>query len=287
MKILIPADETDHYHLVLEFIGRLSFPHVEIRFLNVVAPACTSDMTFGTLPTIDGVDLISYEEKEAAKRMKVACRDSDSAGFPAKWQVEVGAPADVIQASADDFGADLIAIAAIPKSPMVRLLEGSVALTLAKECARDLLIVRRNHPSDKSCSVVFASDLSEGSSICLERLLSWKPKGITHVKVLTANDPIDHTSQITRLTQRFAVSGMPSDSSNVEGSVNDAIHKTMETTGADLLVLASHRHTFWETLIGRSTTTHEVATEPFSLLILRDQRVPQKKTAEIAEPAIA
>jgi nucleotide-binding universal stress UspA family protein len=293
MKILIPVDETDRHESVLKFIGHLKCPDVEVRFAHVVPPIGMADGSFASLPYTDEADLLAFQMQQAKERLASACEHAKHLGFSTSSVVDLGFVGEMIELRAAEFGADLVAIASIPKNSVEKIFSGSVALWLVKDCRRDLLIVRSDQPCREACSLVFAADHTEASSVCLDRFLSWRWKGICRAEVLYAHrtagthtpaggthakgtESLDDVlkGQVLARTQQIADrvsrAGIQAHATTIEAPIAEAIRQTMSATGSDLLVLASQEHTFWENLLGKSTTLHEASTEPYSLLILRE-----------------
>jgi nucleotide-binding universal stress UspA family protein len=297
MKILVPVDETNRYRSVLKLIDRLRFPSVEVHFLHAIAPVVGYDATFAAIAAVNGAELADLEHNDTSERLSEAARRASQLGFAATWSLEFGYPATVIEAKADELGADLVALAASTKSPFERLFTGCVAIGVAENSKHNLLVVRNEKQGSDKVKAIYATDHSALSEEGLNRLLGWGVLGLDHVEVLTAYQEakrIDKTSLLTAeagqaepcsqcekaraIAARFEEKGIDAHARCLKGSAADVIRQTLGLTGAQLLILSAKEHGFWKSLTG-STSIHEIANEPCSILVLRPSLVAQKVLA--------
>ncbi|MBC8135777.1 MAG: universal stress protein, partial [Fibrella sp.] len=142
---------------------------------------------------------------------------------------------------------------------------------------------------------VLATDHSPYMNRCIDLLLRFRPQGLEHITVLTAypEDSLDsiqsylpnlavspaaairrdleerNHSLVRRLTDAFRPLSTTV-SSQVSGEpVECAITRTMEVTGADLLIVGAQGHTLMERLTLGSVSFRQAMTAPYSVMILR------------------
>lgn len=306
MKILIPVDETDRYQSVLTFVKSLEPPTTEVRFLHVVTPITAYDGTFTAIGAINGADPLETEQDQATGRLKEACKQAEAMGFSASWEVDFGYPAQMIESKASEYKADLIALAATTRRSLERLLSNSTAISIVENSPHNLLIVRGNLARSERLSAVFATDHSMIADQGLDRLLEWHIAGLAHVEVLTAyqihgreaavagrSNAISPTQvdvairsllieKTEKTVRRFREVGIDAQARCLEFNTDDAIREALSDTSAQLLILSAKEHGFWKSLSG-STSVHETANEPSSLLILRPDdcnACPNRKSCE-------
>lgn len=139
-RILVPLDmkaEPDAIARVVADAARGG--GATVRLLHVApAPECVVD--------VDG-RLIAYATQEGA-RMEAEARDYlrmveiELDGIPVESVVRFGDPADEIVEAADDFGADLIAIATPPGISLSRLALGGTVARVWRRASQAIMLLR-------------------------------------------------------------------------------------------------------------------------------------------------
>lgn len=140
-RILVPVDLSPDSGSVLPTVADLARGgSATVRLLHV-APIPQN---------VEGIDghLIAYADQETA-RLGLEATDylrsaAQLAGLDAETAVRFGDPAEEIVQEAEDFSADLVALATRPRGPLTRLMLGS---TSEKVCHRTNIPVMVYRPS--------------------------------------------------------------------------------------------------------------------------------------------
>ncbi|MBC8135494.1 MAG: universal stress protein [Fibrella sp.] len=210
-----------------------------------------------------------------------------------------GSPVGVLMEHADASHTDLIAVNAAHQGAVLAFLTGSVARGLVTGAEQSVLLARGNLGVEGDTShrvrAVLATDHSPYMNRCIDLLLRFRPQGLEHITVLTAypEDSLDsiqsylpnlavspaaslrrdleerNHSLVRRLTDAFRPLSTTV-SSQVSGEpVECAITRTMEGTGADLLIVGAQGHTLMERLTLGSVSFRQAMTAPYSVMVLR------------------
>ncbi len=203
-----------------------------------------------------------------------------------------GGAVDQLLAHAEDSHADLIAVGGVQESEFAAFLTGSVGRGLVIGAKKQsLLVVKGDIAPEGSLKVVFATDHSKYADHCIDTLLSFAPRGIEHLTVVTAY-PKETIQSLRPLLPEFVLNpaewifknleernqqvierlkplGCTFDSMVVDDEANPVIEKAMKDTQADLLILGARGHGFIERLTVGSISFHQVIAEPYSVLVLR------------------
>lgn len=293
MRILIGIDETPRHNVTLDLVARLRFENLQLSLVNVLP------VTDSFVWMYSGQVVLNYEEvvgnlRERGNRLlEDAVDDACSRNLRADTILMTGGKAEGLATAADNCKADLVAVACDPKTPLDRLMSGSVAQTLSLNAHQSILICRNHRNKNGSVRAVFATDHSGYANRCLDRLLSWHPQGLEHVQVVTAWSVIGHESatagneilvgreevnsfvaaQVSAKTdavaQRFRDSGIPADALTLQGQPNKVINEAMHDTRSDLLIIGARGHGSWDRPVLGATAMHQVCSETHSVLVLR------------------
>jgi len=291
MKAIVGIDlsgSTSAAHLV----NRLRFEPVILHLVHVVESVFPdgSFPPFGPNHAITEMIYVREEEGKAALDRARAI-----VGNGCESEVRRGDPATELMDAADEQHADLIAIHSESKGTYGDLFFGSVAKGLVQAADQSLFVSKGAVATDGPLTVVFATDHSAYADKALGLLLSWAPKGIEKMYVLTANEtapavaallvhdlphlkdeaPIwirEKLEDLNRQTvERIQRAGIEAEGVVIDAHPNDAMKSVMQDTGADLLALGAQGHGFLARLRMGSKSFHQVVGEHYPVLVLRPQ----------------
>lgn len=251
-----------------------------------------------SLPATDSsnVDLIAryikMQDEEAEKLTKNGQAELNSLGLDCRTQVLVGASANRIINHAKDSQADLLVLGSSGKGRIESLLAGSVTRKALISSPCSVLIAKTKiDPPTRPLTVVFATDHSEYSQRCVDKFISWSPRGIGRAVVTTVypeqllqamssimpnfkSDVADWVKKELnanndKVVQKISKLDIPCTSRVESGAVSDVLAKVMESENADLLVLGAQGHGFLERLTIGSIALEQGLRRPYSCLIVR------------------
>lgn len=252
----------------LEFIKCLGPAAPEMRMVNVVEPLL-SDGTFPDLgaghPMASMVDDLMKAGQAALDRAK--------ADWPnATTHVAMGYTGSVLVGEA--ASADLLAVGSQHKTLAESFFGGSVARTLAIESKVPVLIAKAKPVQGSGMTAVVSHDLSDQSTLALQRLSDWALPGVRRVVLVTALDPGLSDPESTRAehakwTEKWAPWCGHVESVIEAGTPTNVINKAMSEFGGELLVMGARGHGFLERMFIGSVALHMVVREPHNLLLMR------------------
>ncbi|HWD41099.1 MAG TPA: universal stress protein [Fimbriimonas sp.] len=293
MKTLVPVDESDAHKAVFDCLQSLQPPNLQVGLIHAVAPVPSTFAVYPELYAYDTGTLTETLRSGARKLLNRAYNEAKDRGLRCEEILVNGYPSSMIADTATVDKYDLIAIGSEPKGEMTRLFGGSVALNLATGAEQSVLIVRSHHHPKGPFTAVFATDHSEYSNSCLEKLLNWNFGGLTHIEVLTAyqvsgderllasNSTVIAEDEVDKLieerlcektesvAEKIRQKGISASATVAKADVHDAIRSTMVARGAKLLILGAKGHGLWKRVLLGSTAIHQVVGEPHSILIVR------------------
>jgi nucleotide-binding universal stress UspA family protein len=212
-------------------------------------------------------------------------------GFAARTHLMHGFAANVLMEFATSSGADLLATGSEGRGNVEGLLFGSVSRKLAVSAPQSLLIAKQEPLPVGPVRAVFATDHSPYAQRCLARLLALAPRGFGKVTVMTAY-PKALVGHLTQMLEHFkgdvatwieknleeqnqavrrtlATLGCEVESRVVSGEPRQAITRTMEETGATLVVLGAQGHGFLDRVTAGSVSYAQAVKSKYDTLMLR------------------
>jgi nucleotide-binding universal stress UspA family protein len=279
MKAVVGIDLEGHYVSVLSLLSRLNFALDETALLHVNEPIATAMpySAYGALTETE--EILEAQKKAAEESLDLAEKFASERGLVAKKLVAEGFPAQEMVDYGAEIQADLLAVTSTVTGTFDAVLGGSIARGLAISAKHSVLVARNTGESSGPVTAVFAVDASPYCEQCVEQLAAFAPKGLSHVTLLTVKESTGHG--INALTEGALkeydeiLAGLLKDagiSTSVEvvtGRLEDSIHRVMEETGADLLILGSQSHGILDRLLEGSTALHEVIHEKYPVLLVR------------------
>jgi nucleotide-binding universal stress UspA family protein len=256
-----------------------------VRVLRMLAPqGLEAHLVYVLPPRSDKADLA-----EARAVLEIE-------GLGGTWIRRSGDPAQALIATAEDQGADLIAIGAPAQG------RGHVAKALLSHSPVSLLIAKAPPKRPEGLVAVLATDHSDYMDACIDRFVGLRPGGLKEIVVLTANEVVVGTAALLvqglgqfaekaeqwmaekieeenrRIAQRF-VSFCPCTVAVARnGEPNEVFHRVLREYDADLLIMGARRHCTLERLLFGSLSFDEVVDGEHSVLALRCEPEPKRST---------
>lgn len=297
MQILIGVDQAAGP--VVSLLKRLAFPYAQQEVVHVVSGNDYLPYGVDSTRSVEDVErILDYENRHARQLVESLAREFAEAGIShSKGDVLFGHPADALLKRAEGLRAELIAVnAAHTHHESVAALTGSVARALLMGAHQSVLIARSSQlfsPDNQPVRAVFATDHSDYANRCLENLIDFAPKGLTHLTVVSAA-PEAALEQVDKAFPRLGISVSASvrqalerrnrtvlqrlrqelpkvelESAVLPMPVHEALARAMDTASADLLILGAKGHSVVERLALGSVSLHQALSAPYSVLVLR------------------
>jgi nucleotide-binding universal stress UspA family protein len=294
MKVLISLGSGDETLSVASLLGRMKISPWDGALLRVLERV--SAPLFGSHPALTE-DVIErfLKMQELAELEKLASAQDLFArhGLKVSKELKQGlSPANEILEASERENVDLVVTGWRQMSSARKILGGSVNRKLVSQTKRSLLVVR-NVPEDKTGPIhaVLATDHSPYMDRCLDELLKLAPKGLGKVTILTSY-PRGYFEQVMKFQESFhgdvaawveaqlqsqnqkimeklAPLGCEFASIVSSQAPESAIADTMASIGAELLIVGSQGHGFFERLTVGSLSYDLVMNGNSSVLVLR------------------
>ena len=293
MKAVVGIDLAGHYKGALAMLLGLGLEDLRLELVHSVEPLPSYIPELGPAAYTNAgysEQLHRAGETEVASAEQLAC----GKGVTCNTHVLDGSPAPILMDCGDTWDADLIAVGSAKRDRVSAALFGSVGRGLAVSAKQSILVAKTNGAAKEGpFTAVFATDHSEYANKCLEKLLSWAPKGLKRVHVVHAYETSDKDLAILEthlpkgyisaedwvaketeaktkaVAQRIEDAGTPTQVLVARGHANDVIRTAMHAAKADLLIVGAQGHGFLERLLIGSVSLHQVVVEPYSVLVVR------------------
>jgi len=293
MKAVVGVDTQGCYVPVLNLLARLKFPNLHVKLDCVIDPVLPTP-AFEFVPSAElSEEYVRAIETAGAEALSIANEKGKLDGLSCETACLTGPAATMLMDDAEETSADLIAVAASRKSALGSLFLGSVSRSLAAHCKQSLLIAKADLAPSGPLTAVFATDHSEYAQRALEKLLQFDPKGLSQVHLVTAFTAGDYVQavlgsnlglkgpqvdqflarELERLSKAAAKKlrdhGIKADHKVQKGQANEVIADAMKDTKADLVIVGAQGHGFIDRLILGSVSFHQVASEPYAVMVIR------------------
>jgi nucleotide-binding universal stress UspA family protein len=299
MQILVGVDREPGP--VVPLLKRLNFPYARYEVVHTLSAADYLSYGIEGARTPEEVEKIVGAENRLARQLaesgaRLLARDGEP--HPV-GDVLFGHPTEALLRRAESLRAELVAInASHAHSEGVAALTGSVARGVAMGSHQSILIARHSllfHADDQPVRAVFATDHSEYANRCLEQLIDFAPRGLSHLLVMTAV-PERELELVDRELPELGISVSASvrqalerrnqsvahqldrelKHTQVEATlstlpIHEAIDRALDQASADLLIVGAKGHSLLERLSLGSVSLHQAISGPSSVLILRAQ----------------
>jgi nucleotide-binding universal stress UspA family protein len=291
MRLVVGIDQTAESLKAAELAARLAFRGMEVDLVHVVERL--EPIIYQRLPAnADVIDRLLKGQEDAGRSMLAAAEGRlREYGFAARTHLMHGFAANVLMEFATSSGADLLATGSEGRGNVEGLLFGSVSRKLAVSAPQSLLIAKQEPLPVGPVRAVFATDHSPYAQRCLARLLALAPRGFGKVTVMTAY-PKALVGHLTQMLEHFkgdvatwieknleeqnqavrrtlATLGCEVESRVVSGEPRQAITRTMEETGATLVVLGAQGHGFLDRVTAGSVSYAQAVKSKYDTLMLR------------------
>lgn len=291
MRTLVGIDMQGTYKSALTLLARFRFESNEVTLTHVVDPTLPYP-AFELIPLgAASADYLQALQRAAESALEDANGEARKLGLNANSLVLSGPTTPMLAEHAETMGADLIAVAASRKGALGSLFLGSVTRGLAAGAKQSVLVAKGDIPPSGPLRLVFATDHSDYANRCLDRFLTWHPKGVASVTVVTAYDLGEHEASLLHLNipelgrqaeeavvdhlreqcledvAKLSQRGYIADYKLAHGDTNDVIRTAMKE--ADVLVLGAQGHGFMDRLFLGSVSFHQVAAEEYPVLVIR------------------
>jgi nucleotide-binding universal stress UspA family protein len=285
MKLLIPVDGSPSCQAALDFVasraGHLG-ADTALRLLHAQAPIPPRAARAA------GRELVrSYQRAEAEAIFAPALERLAAAGLEATTQQVVGSPGEVVSRIATLDHPDLVVMGSRGQTALKGLLFGSVTQAVLAASKAPLLVLREGRPPrGESLRVVIAIDGSRHglaavrTALALRALFGPAPQfRLLHVADTTA-DPNGFEAATGPAASLFAKAGLEAERvQRVGHRVGDEIVDYLSDHPADLLVMGSHGHGAFKSVMLGSVATRVAARSKLPLLIVRprSRRPPSER----------
>ena len=292
MKCVVGIDLERRSSSALAWLGKLKFG-IEETFLVHVTQPISLTMPYSAYGMLVETDQILDTLREAGKSaLADAHLQATVLELNPKSEIFDGYPATELADFAQSHKIDLVAVTSTVRNSLGAVFGGSVARSLTISAKESLLVAREKMPPETPIRAVFATDQSPFCLECMRQLLSFAPKGLSHVTLLTVHEREKHEGLLSlvhhvdngvaldaadkhlneegqKLAAWFTSKGISTSSLVVSGAVEETIHDVMEDTKSDLLIVGSQGHGFIDRVLAGSTALHEVIAEQYPVLLLR------------------
>lgn len=292
MKIVMGVEDQEHLKAAVDLVKGLRFEDPAIELVHVLERVGEEG-----LPQLEGgrPDLIArylkMQEEEAQALLAQGEAELKQRGLSCRTKLLVGLSANRIIAHARESGGDLLALGSTGKGPIESVIVGSVGRKALISAQCSVLIAKKSVAADRPLTVVCATDHSAYANRCMEKLLTWRPKGIGRAVITTVypeqllkamssvmeNFKADVSTWVraelernnAQLIQKLAPLGADFKSRVESGQVGDTLERVMKEEQADLLVLGAQGHGFIERVTMGGVSLDQALRRPYSVLVLR------------------
>ena len=292
MKAIVGVDLAGSFRKTADLVCRLDIPNTQLEFINVVEPMPSTGWfaPTGYVPPAWETELRNAGEVTVENAIGQYCAQKISAD----GHVAFGSPADVLMDEAAKQKADLIAIGSTHKARWESALLGSVGRALTIASKHPILLARKLSRATGPMTAVLATDHSPYADRCIDRFLSWNPKGFGKIHLVTAaqiepwaldvlkatvpqiDDPaawveneLGARSEV--VAQKIQKAGYSVYTHVLKGHPNDVLRHAMSAFSGDVLICGGQGHGFVERLVVGSVALHQAVAEHYSLLIVRPE----------------
>lgn len=293
MKAIVGVDTFGAYKPAIQLLARFKFANPQTtlaHFMNPVSPYVPKEVAEDPFYQAELTKAMENVGRTALDDAKIEACARDL--FP-RMLLRLGNAAKGLTELAAEQHADLVAVRAERGSLWSTSFLGSISRGLAVGCHSSILVAKEPIKEDVPLRVVLATDHSEESNRWISKFLSWKPRGISEIHVVTAYEVSDREAQILhanlpalggmvdtwieehlqslndRVVEKLRASGYAATSRVGAGRPDDVIRQAMQDTQSDVLVLGAQGHGFIERLFIGSCAMHQIVSEPYPVLVVR------------------
>jgi len=292
MNILHAIENSEIALPAAQLITELKFNNPKVFATYVIQrleePA-TSKASAGTTSLIER--FLQLQEEGGTAEVAPIVSFYQQAGIPAEARLVSGFTTAALLRATDDFGCKLVTVSGRTRIGLDRFLTGSTSKSLVASSKQSVLVVKEPLKKGEGIRALLATDHSDYCNRAIDSLISFAPRGISEITVLSAfsveltkalasSEPElpDSLADITRsslaeanerLVQRLAPISAKCRSIVASAPPLEAIPNAIRESGANLLILGAQGHGFFDRITFGSVSHQLVSTEPCSTLVLR------------------
>ncbi|MBP9707830.1 MAG: universal stress protein [Oligoflexales bacterium] len=291
MKIVLGLDSLERAKDISSVVQGLNFEKSELELVHILERLDETNLPMQGAQ----IDLVNQYIKMQEEEAKAFLAEGQTAlmekGLAVKTKLLSGFTANRIIAHAQESKADLLVVGSSGKGRIKEVLIGSVGRKALSSAKCSVLIAKKPFDTKRPMNVVFATDHSDYANRCVDKFLSWNPKGIGRTVVATIypeqllmtmqsimpNLKTDMSNLVRgeldnknkAVTQKFTQLGIESKSRVESGLVGDTLEKIMKEENADLLIMGAQGHGFVELMTIGSISLDQGLRRPYSVLVVR------------------
>lgn len=224
--------------------------------------------------------MVSAEEIQAEHEKQIAKLAADLepiAGKKINTLVNIGMPADEIVYQTEELKTDLVVSGMQGTNSALDKFIGSTTAAIIRKSKVPVLVIPARHSYESIHSITFATDfndvMNEKSFHLLQDWLSANPDVL--LQIVHIQQPGEDLSD----TQATSKSGLQQRLQEVKhlffhekhDSVEDGLDQFLSTHPSQLLVMITHRHSWWHRLLNSSHTTEMAYRAEGPLLVLQNK----------------
>lgn len=292
MNILHAIEKSQVALPAAELVTALNFNNPKVFATYVIQrleePA-TSKASAGATSLIER--FLQLQEEEGRAELSPVVSYYQQAGISAEPRLVSGFTTAALLRATEDFGCKLVTVSGRTRTGLDRFLTGSTSKSLVASSKQSVLVVKEPLKKGEGIRALLATDHSDYCNRAIDSLISFAPRGISEITVLSAfsaeltkalakSDPEipDSLADITRsslaeanerLMQRLAPISAKCRSIVASAPPLEAIPNAIRESGANLLILGAQGHGFFDRITFGSVSHRLVTTEPCSTLVLR------------------
>jgi nucleotide-binding universal stress UspA family protein len=300
MRVLLATDGSECADVAVGLVASIAWP--ASTTVDVISAVSSGTAIFGgPWPPIPPIDTSRFDEDmraQASKYLDVAAARLDRPELTVATSSAAGRAADVIVATADDRGSDLIVVGSRGHGTMETMLVGSVAAEVVDRALAPVLVARGRSLR----TVVFAWDGSVGAehaATFLSRSGIFKDSVVHVLSVADAEPPrwVDtsllgedvaaaayadgaepsrqqHDEMAREMAERLASLGLETVAQRRDGDPATQIVRAADDASADLVVVGTHGRTGLRRLIMGSVARNVLLHAPCSVLVAHEKDRP-------------
>lgn len=224
--------------------------------------------------------MVSAEEIQAENEKQIqrlALELEMLAGRPVKTMVNIGMPADELIYQSEELKTDLIVSGMRGENSALDKFIGSTTAAIIRKSKIPVLVIPAGQPYKEINTITYATDFNYSmNSASLEVMTEWlsaHPNAL--LQIVHVQQPGDTLSDV----QANSKAGLQQQLVNTKhlffhekhDSVEDGLDHFLQTHSSELLVMVTHRHSWWHRLTNASHTAEMAYRTDLPLLVLQDK----------------
>jgi len=290
MHFVVGLDSEHLFQRGLDVCLSLQFEDPRATLVHAIEPVLP-DSSWDSLSMPNAIGEILRMRQTAGQEL--LDHVSASLPFPSDSVLDVGGAAGVITQTASRVGGDLIVVGSQQKGTWGSLFFGSVTKGVVIDSESSVLVGKQEVTSPDGLTVVVATDQSDYMNRCIDKLISFQPKGIKRLVLVSAipsmpnfldslsPESAEHAAEMPNVVQSHVEKQAKSVADKLRGIAatvesrvehghpNQVIREVVTDVNADLAIIGARGHGFLQRTILGSVSTHQVVSEAYNVLVLR------------------